>query len=281
MFDVMSQARNAMESYSSKLRAITANISNVQVEGYKRTDVSFQSMFSNLISPGTAAFMGTEGGGTNPLQTGGTVAVADSSIDFTIGQFVDGKQIDAALRIQGAMFMVSPDGGNTVWYTRNGSFKIINDSLVTDNGMQVYGFKMINGVSSQRIEPISLAGTDYGDASLLTWDERGVLRAYYNSETEEYGAELPYQLAYTTFKNPSGLRYENATTFSESLASGQPSDPKAPPNGSVSPRRKEQSNVTYTSEVVDSIEMQRALDAVMTVIKMANDTITAFINKMG
>ncbi len=281
MFDVMSQAKNAMEAYYSKLKAITANISNVQVEGFRRTDVSFESMFSQLIAPGTAAYSNTASGGTNPLQTGGTVTIADSNIDFSMGEFAEGKMLDAALRLPGALFITSPDGGRKFWYTRNGIFKVVNDSLVTDSGLQVYGFRMINGVASQKIEPINLSGINYGDGTLITWDERGVLRSYYNSETGEYGSELPFQLAYTTFKNPSGLRYENATTFSETLSSGKPSDPIPPQTGSISPRRKEKSNVTYTSEVVDSIEVQRSLDAVMSVIKMANDSITAFITKIS
>lgn len=280
MFDVMSQAKNAMEAYSARLRSISANISNVQVDGFKRSDVSFQNLFSKLISPGTPAYMGDNSGGTNPMQIGGTVAIADSTIDFSNGEGIEGKELDVALGLPGAMFVLSPDGGKTFRYTRNGSFRIVNDAVVNDAGMQLYGFKVINGVASQRLEPINLAGLDYTQ-SLLSWDEYGFLRLY-NPSTDEYGPAYPYQLGYVTFKNPSGLRYDNATTFAESSASGAPSDPQAPNSlGIVSPRTKEQSNVVYSSEVVDSIEVQRALDSVMSVIKMANDSITAFINKLG
>lgn len=279
MFDVMSQAKNAMEAYSARLRSISANISNVQVDGFKRSDVSFQNLFSKLISPGTPAYMGDNSGGTNPMQIGGTVAIADSTIDFSNGEGIEGKELDVALGLPGAMFVLSPDGGKTFRYTRNGSFRIINDAVVNDAGMQLYGFKVINGVASQRLEPINLAGYEYSQ-SLMSWDNYGVL-IMINPETG-VPESFPYQLGYVTFKNPSGLRYDNATTFAESSASGAPSDPQAPNSlGTVFPRTIEQSNVVYSSEVVDSIEVQRALDSVMSVIKMANDSITAFINKLG
>ncbi len=279
MLDVMSQAKSAMEAYSTRLKAISANITNVQVDGYKRTDVSFQNLFSQMISPGTAAYMTDNSGGTNPLQIGGTVAISDSTIDFSNGEAIEGKQLDVAIGIPGAMFVVSPDGGKTFRYTRNGNFQIINDYVVTDTGMQLYGFKVTNGVASQRLEPINLSGYNYTQ-ELLSWDEEGILRLY-NPETKEYGPALPYQLGYVIFKNPSGLRYENATTFAETLASGAPSEAQVPVLGVLSPRKREKSNVTYSSEVVDSIEVQRALDSVMSVIKMANDSITAFSNKLG
>lgn len=279
MFDVMSQAKNAMEAYTARLKAISANISNVQVDGYKRTDISFQNLFSQLISPGTAAYMNSNNGGTNPLQIGGTVAIADSTIDFSNGETVEGNQLDIAIGLPGAMFIVSPDGGKTFRYTRNGNFQIINNRVVTDTGMQLYGFRTSNGVANQKLDPIDLTGFNY-TATLLSWDESGFLRLY-NPETKEYGPSLPYQIGYTTFRNPSGLRYENATTFAETQASGPPSAAQVPTTGLLYPRKKEKSNVVYSSEVVDSIEVQRALDSVMSVIKMANDSITAFINKLG
>ncbi|MFA5103975.1 MAG: flagellar basal body rod C-terminal domain-containing protein [Candidatus Margulisiibacteriota bacterium] len=281
MLDILSQAKNAMDAYSTRLRAISANISNVSVDGFKRTDISFQNLFSKLISPGTAAFMNTDGGGTNPLQIGGTVAVSDSSIDFTNGETIEGKQLDIAIGLPGAMFVISPDGGKTFRYTRNGNFKIINDKMVSDTGMVLYGFRTSNGVAAQKLEPIDLSGINY-TSSLLSWDENGFLRLYDSANTENpYGPALPYQLAYVTFENPSGLRYDNATTFSQTLSSGNPSTPQVPTVGLLYPRKREKSNVTYSSEVVDSIEVQRSLDAVQSVIKMANDSITAFINKLG
>ncbi len=280
MFDVLSQAKNAMESYTIKLKTISNNITNVEVNGFKRSDVNFQTMYSKLISSGTAAFSGNSiEGGTNPLQIGGTVTISDTTIDFTNGEATEGKQLDVALSIPGAMFVLSPDGGNTFKYTRNGHFQIVNDKVVNSAGMQLYAFKLYNGIPSQKLEPVDLTGFSYTEA-LMSWDEYGYLRSY-NPETKEYGEVFPYQLGFVIFKNPGALKYEDATTFSETPSSGPPSDPLLPRYGIINPRKLEKSNVVYSTEVIDSIEVQRSLDSVMSVIKMANDTITAFINKLG
>ncbi len=281
MFDVMSQAKNAMESYSTKLKAISANISNLQVTGYKRTDVSFQNLFSKLVSPGTSAFENGNEGGTNPLQVGGTVAISSSSVDFKQGTFSDGANIDIGVNDGSRLFIASADGGNTFWYTKSGEFQIVNNKLYTKSGYQVYGFKRTSGTTSTQLEAIDLSNVPYTDVTKITWDDNGVMRDSYDEETKVYGKELPYQIATASFKNPSGLKYENGTMFSETLASGQPSSPSVPLTGTVYPRKREQSNVVYTSEIVDSLETQRALDATMTVIRMANDTITQFINKLS
>lgn len=283
MFDVMSQARNAMESYTTRLKAITSNITNMSVAGFKRTDVSFQDLFSRLISNGTSPFQDGLEGGTNPIQLGGTAAVASSSVDFSQGAISGGGMLDLAIERGSALFVVSSDGGNTFKYTRAGEMQLSSDGnkVLTKTGYQLYGFRKSGGSISAQLVPIDLAGMDIADRTKITWDENGSLRSYFNSDTNVYGDELGYQVALVNFMNPSGLRYEDGTTFSESLSSGPASEAGSPTPGTIKPRSKEQSNVTYTSEIVDSLEMQRSLDASLTVIRMANDTISQFINKLS
>lgn len=281
MFDVMSQAKNAMEAYSTKLRAITANITNMSVSGYKRTDISFETLFSKLIGNGTSASMTDNSGGTNPVQLGGTAAIAASSIDFSMGSFAPGSNSDLGLTESNKLFITSNDGGSSFLYSRSGEFQVdpYTHKLVTKTGAQVYGFRRTSGVDSTSIEPIDMTGLTYNAAD-LTWNEDGIMYSYWDLEAGTYGDPLPWRIAVTSFNNPSGLTYRDATTFAESLSSGPASRPMTAAGIAV-PRKREGSNVTYTSEVVDSMEIQRALDASLTVIKMANDTITGFINKLS
>lgn len=282
MFDVMSQARNAMESYSSKLKIISANIVNMSVPGYKKMGASFQDIFSKLISPGTAAFSSDMNGGINPEQIGGTVSIASTFLDFSVGPETQGGNLDMKINSGKNFFIVSNDGGNSFLYTKAGNFQVTADKKVyTKNGMQVYGFRRTGGSSALELVPIDLSNVSYSDETKLTWDESGVLRDSLDTTTSVYGKELPFQIALASFRNPSGLLMRDGTTFSPSASSGQAEGPTAPISGMIKPRYMEQANVDYPSEIVDSLETQRALDATMTVIRMANDTITQFINKLS
>ena len=81
MLDIMTQAENAIEAYNQALQASSANIANMNVSGYKRINVSFQSVFEKVLSRGSAAT--TSSGGTNPIQFGQGMAVSQTGIDFS------------------------------------------------------------------------------------------------------------------------------------------------------------------------------------------------------
>lgn len=118
MLKLMSQAKNAIEAYNTALEASSANIANMSVTGYKRLDVSFQSVFEKVLSHGSAARGNL--GGTNPRQTGQGMTLSGVSVDFSAGEYVDGTGLDLALSGQG-LFMVSADGGSSYLYTRAGN----------------------------------------------------------------------------------------------------------------------------------------------------------------
>ena len=76
MLDIMSQAKDAIEAYDTRLKAITSNITKVAVPGYKRTEVSFEDIYNKLIHSGTASSSAGNEGGSNPYQLGGSVGIA-------------------------------------------------------------------------------------------------------------------------------------------------------------------------------------------------------------
>ena len=83
-------SKNAIESYNAQLRVTASNIANLEVSGYKRLNISFQSVFEKVLSKGTAASPATEVGGTNPLQFGSGVSIGNIGIDFSQGEISDG-----------------------------------------------------------------------------------------------------------------------------------------------------------------------------------------------
>ncbi len=289
MFDIMSQAKNAMESYSTKLKSISSNISSMNVSSYKRIEMSFQTVFNQQLSGGSSAYSAGNEGGTNGIQLGGTVSISATTIDFSTGGDIPGKNLSLKINNGDKFFIVSPDEGKSFFYAKSGDFKISDNKLLTQNNMQVYGFSVQdNGMSTQQLVPIDISnipGINEADKTKITWDTNGRLRMSLDVETDgeeaKYGSPLPFQIALSSFKNTSGLLMTDGLTYYPTISSGPADVPSAPKAGEVVPRSLEASNVDYPSEVVDSLEIQRAIDAAMSVIKMANDSITAFINKLG
>ncbi len=276
MLDVMSQVKDAIEAYSTRLRAISSNITNLQVTGYKRSDVAFETIYSKLISQGTSGVSSDGEGGTNPMQIAGSVGISGTSVDFRQGDIASGSNLDLAINGDG-LFAVSPDDGQTMLYTRNGEFQIVDNKLVTKSGMQVYGIRGNNG----SLEPIDISGLNVPSNTDLTFDQTGNLVTWYDQTSGTYGDKLPFKIALVNFNNPSGLQYADNSAFAETAASGNASAAFAPESGGINRASKESSNVVYTSELVDSMEIQRAMSSVQTVLKLMNDTISSFISKLG
>ena len=272
MFDVMSQAKNAIEAYNQALKVTSSNIANMSVPGYKKMNVSFQSIFERVLSQGTAA--GTNSGGTNPYQLGQGVAVASTSLDFSNGETSQGGNLDLANTGQG-LFIVSPDAGQSYLYSKSGNFKIDNEGNLNLNGMQVYGIN-----SAGALAPIT--GLSNYNPTLLSWTPDGRLAEFTDTNYTTINTYTPYSIALTTFANPGGLAQAQGTTFAATVASGDPSMPTAPSGatGEIKPRYVEQSNVFYLSETIAALEIQRAMSGNLNMIKMASDMVSSFISKL-
>jgi flagellar hook protein FlgE len=285
MLDLMTKAKNAIEAYNSQLRINSSNIANMSVPGYKAMKISFQSIYENLINQGTAATGDT--GGTNPTQLGSSVAIGNTSLDFSQGAITSGGNLDLGINGEG-LFIVSPDGGATKLYTRAGQFVIDSaGNLTTTTGMQVYG------LSGGSLVPITGLNSFHSDK--LSWTNDGQLVEFNykkNSDgTFDTSAIDPssvsrntgYKIALTNFTNPSGLEQASGSAFAETPASGAPLANKAPGDtyGVVSPREYEQSNVFYTGEVIDSLEAQRAMSGNLTILRMISDEISNFISRIS
>ncbi|MFH1683251.1 MAG: flagellar hook-basal body complex protein [Candidatus Margulisiibacteriota bacterium] len=271
MFDMMGQAKNAIEAYNTALKASSSNIANMNVTGYKRLDVSFQSVFEQVLNRGTAAQGNL--GGTNPKQTGQGMALSSVAVDFSSGEYVDGSSLDLAIAGQG-LFIVSADGGNSNLYTRAGNFDIDSTGSLTSNGMQVYG---LDGSGSL----IPITSLPSGTKSDYRWLADGTLQ--YSADGGTTYTSTGYRIALTYFPNPNGLAQAQGTSFAETPASGSAASAQAAGGavGALYTSKLEQSNVFYLTETIDALELQRAMSGNLTVIRMASDMISSFINKLS
>ncbi|OPA74981.1 flagellar hook protein FlgE [Campylobacter pinnipediorum subsp. pinnipediorum] len=115
------------------------NIANVNTVGHKYSRANFSDMLSQ--TPRIATAPQGELGGQNPMQIGLGTSVHSTTRIFSQGtlQATD-KNTDLALQGDG-FFIVSPDGGKTNLYTRNGDF--IRDragNFVNNSGYIVQGW---------------------------------------------------------------------------------------------------------------------------------------------
>jgi len=289
MLDIMTKAKDAIKAYNTALNVYSSNIANMSVTGYKRLDISFQSIFEKLLHGGSPANLFEGTGGTNPMQLGQGVGIGGVSLDFSQGTFSSAGFLDLAISGQG-LFMVTPDDGQTIYYTRNGKFHIDAEGyLRTESGMKIYGTSGLGGaLTFIQVPPLT-------NTRLLSFDSNGTLTLYpekYDDDSNPLGypdiEAVPtatyHSVVLTYFPNPSGLKQSQASTFEESLASGEPqgySNPGYGAYGAVFPRQLEQSNVFYLEETINSLEIQRAMSGNLTIVRMASDIISQFINRLS
>lgn len=271
MLNVMTTAQNAIEAYNDALRISSSNIANMNVPGYKKLDISFQSIFERTLASGGAAEKNS--GGSNPYQLGEGMSISGTTVDFSEGALTEGSPMDLAISGNG-LFIISPDEGNTFLYTRAGNFQIDRFGNLTSNNMQVYGFN-----SAGIIAPVS--GLPSGNKANYRWKSNGKLE--YSPDGGTTYVETQYSIALTYFANPGGLEQAQGTAFRETLASGLAATSQLPGGaaGSINPGQIEQSNVSYLTETINALELQRAMSGNLSMLKMASDTISSFIQKLG
>ncbi|MDR2430955.1 MAG: flagellar hook basal-body protein [Candidatus Margulisbacteria bacterium] len=268
LLDIVRRAKNAMSTFNESLRISTNNSANMATTGYKALKQSFKTVFNDVVNEG---FQG-EGtsGQLNPIQFGSGVSLGSISLDFSQGALGEGGALDCAISGRG-LFVVSPDDGSTYYYTRNGSFHVdtTGQYIVDSSGRTLIG---------ESGSPITTGGyTDLG------WGPNGILLSNYTAYKD--GSEPAVQIArvmLADFTNVEGLTQYDGTALKESVVSGTRTTGVAGEGsfGSIEPESLEKSNVFYTGETIDAIEVQRAMSATLSAIKIASDQISQVINKL-
>ncbi len=283
MLDIMQSSKNAMMAFEQALRAQTSNMGNMDTVGYKTLKYSFKTIFNQVLQGGSAG--DSSFGGTNPLQLGPSVALGGVNVDFSQGDIGQGSTLDAAV-IGNGLFMVSPDQGKTFYYTRAGNFKLDGNGNVLDSsGRQLYGYKANDdGTTFNTASPTPM---NIGSRTDIGWQANGSLGILVDNyaDTDKTGKQpFLYQIALTDFPNKSGLVQHDGTTFVPTPSAGIQFNPGAPGTGiygEVRSQAIEKSNVFFIGETVDAIEVQRAMSASLTAIKIASEQIQSVIQKIG
>ena len=137
MSQALQTASTGINAGQSQINVIANNVANINTVAYKSANMTFETLFSNTLSHGSAATK--DGGGTNPKQIGLGVKIGGISRNFEIGTFVNTGR-DTDVMISGNGYFVVQDSDGKQYYTRDGVFTTDSDgNLVTSSGMKVVG----------------------------------------------------------------------------------------------------------------------------------------------
>lgn len=125
MFGSIYIGMSGLNAYSKGLETVSNNVSNMNTQGFKATDVTFSNVYG----------VGSEGGlefGNGQPGSGHGVSVAEIATNFSQGELRQtGRDLDLA--IDGNGFFVLVDG-NEQLYARTGSFAVDNDGYIVLQG---------------------------------------------------------------------------------------------------------------------------------------------------
>ncbi|TAH63138.1 MAG: flagellar hook protein FlgE [Gottschalkiaceae bacterium] len=152
---------SGLRVHQTKMDVIGNNIANVNTVGFKRGQVSFKEVFSQVVR-GASAPQGGKGG-TNPQQIGLGVSFGAISTIHTKGA-VQRTDNPTDLMVDGEGFFIVSDDANfeNRYYTRAGNFELDRaGNLVTPDGFKVLGYKFDeNGNWTSEIGPITINQTE-------------------------------------------------------------------------------------------------------------------------
>lgn len=256
-----------LRGFQTKLDVIGNNIANVNTTGFKKSRVTFQDIFSQTMSGGSAGTTSDKGtGGTNPKQVGlgSTIAAIDTihtggNLQTTI------KPSDVG--IEGNGYFVVQDASGEKFLTRDGNFHFDNNGyLVTANGMFVLG----SGESGAKIK----IDTNYKTYSIGA--DGKITYTKSDGATAEIG---PIGLAMVT--NPEGLEKAGMNTYKiKSPAAGTLTygAPKSDAFGILRSSMLEMSNVDLSEEFTEMIVAQRGFQANSRIITTSDSILEELVN---
>jgi len=261
---------SGLRGFQTKLDVIGNNIANVNTVGFKKSRVMFQDILSQNVAGATAPADDGTRGGVNPKQIGLGASIASIDTVFTAGSPMT-TNLATDLSIEGdAFFMVSPDGGDTIYYTRAGNFTRDSQGyLVNPQGLMLLS---VDGTPIQISQADGIVSYSIGqDGSITTVDEDGQL-------------DTPYIIGVMTFNNPGGLKKIGNSLYENTVNAGprddDPMTPVSPTDANVSiiSGQLEMSNVDLSEEFTEMIVAQRGFQANSRIITTSDTILEELVN---
>jgi flagellar hook protein FlgE len=223
LMSVMQVGLSGMSAAEFTLDAVGNNLANLNTDGYKQAFPRFATQMPATRSLGQPT--SGSSAGTNPIQVGRGVQLAEFATDFSQGSLITTTNpLDVAIEGDGFFVLQTPDGGRA--YTRNGQFRINGQQrLVTADGDFILGWGVDergNVVEGQlvrlEIGSSEVQAADGSMAKLLGYSIAGdgrILGRYSDGISRTLG-----KIPLARFNNPGGLLGVGGNDFVEGLNSG-------------------------------------------------------------
>lgn len=226
-----------------KLDVIANNVANINTDGFKRLSIDFEE--AEMPKASVLLFPRRDRDPSFVREQGTVNDFSAGSIELT------GRQLDVALADPNSFFTVSTPAGNR--YTRAGSFQLDNTGrLVTADGKPVLadGGEVVFGQSETSIAiandgTISSSAGPKGKLSIVSVDDK--------SQLEHVGDNL----------------FQSATA------------PTPSTNPGVRQGSLERSNVNGVEEITAMIDVQRAYERLVSLMKQNDDLRSKAIDRLG
>ncbi len=253
-------AASGMMAQQLRTEVIANNLANVNTTGFKRSRAQFEDLLYQTVQ-GTTVIGSPDANTQSAIQIGRGTHLAGVTRMHTEGTLEQtGRPLDMAIEGEG-FFQVQLASGGTA-YTRDGSFQISDQGMLTTTG----GQQIVPGI---RIP---------SDASDVSISRTGVV-SYMKSGAQE-ATELG-RIEIARFSNPAGLMSQGENLYTETPASGQAVSgfPGDEGMGRLLQGNLEGSNVEVVQEMVDMISAQRAYELNSKAIK-ATEEMSDVANQM-
>ncbi len=240
------QGAAALSGLEEWQQSISHNIAASSVAGYKKTDVSFESMAAGIIGGPAAS--------TLPVALEGETPQATGRVNFQQGQVAQtGNPMDLAIEGEGFFELESFDG-KTV-YSRNGQFHLNSDNVLTNAlGHLVQG----SGGSIQLVPGRGEVGIDKTGSIFQ-------------------GGVSVGKLSITRFDSPENLeRTSGGFTPGEKSAGPEQMDEPHVLQGFI-----EGSNVSPIREMVNLVTVSRAYEAGQKIIQQFDQQMQSAVRILG
>ena len=266
------------------------NIANANTIGFKSSTTVFQDTLSQMLTASSAA--NANRGGTNPIQIGLGVQVAETSGNFTQGSN-ETTGVGTDMMLNGDGFFVV-QSGNTNTYTRAGAFHFDDSgNLVAADGKYVMGYTATGADPGEQV-PLDAQGNPTGGLVRLNIHEIDAsLPAGVSISSYEIGSDGKItgmfsdgqqrtigQIAVADFTNPQGLDKVGDTQYAETSGSGTPQIGLAGTGtrGTLTVGSLEMSNVDLAQEFTNLILAQRGFEASSKVITTSDQVLEDVVN---
>lgn len=300
---------SGMRNFQTKMDVIANNISNVNTTAFKAGRAKFQDLLNQSVASAQSPQGENGRGGVNPQQIG--LGVKVGSIDTIMeggAMQPTNRGLDFAIAGEG-FFTVSPDGGATELYTRDGAFYADHEgNLINASGLKIMGYGPGDGnfttsavydgtedqVPLKVPEKLHKAGAtdsfteesvdpniDEYELQAFNIDGTGLIKGVYKADgVDTVETVILGQISLTTFSNPSGLTKDGGNNYVESNNSGDPQAGIAGTGsrGAVQQGFLEMSNVDLANEFTEMIVTSRAYQANSRSITTSDEMIQELLN---